>query len=341
MDLGADLCGVEERWATTLDVSEGLVLTGGCVAVCVCWLARRAVCVMQEKIKVSADEPANMSSLQELHEKLQEVEKEMKEHTDKYSLLVKQRTELDEHLQVLNKASQWFGQVNRAGIEFPASTAEEGRNEMSMLLEDGGEGAGSGAKRLSMLGHLAGCIPTANLNDFRMTLFRATRGNMHLQHQPVDRRDLSGDTDELKSVFIVYFSGERSRQKIAKICDSYAATTYAVSDSATLRDREEQGVKERLRDLEIVIRSTGDYRKNKLRSIAGSILLWEAHVMREKVCVCVCVCVCVTRMSKAEIEIAVDLEGCRGWSLQCVKCGHSLSNVVCVPTRLVFCPPPY
>jgi hypothetical protein len=60
---------------------------------------------------------------------------------------------------------------------------------------------------------------------------------MPLQHQFVDRRDLSGDTEDLKSVFIVYFSGERSRQKIAKICDSYAATTYSVPESATLRDR--------------------------------------------------------------------------------------------------------
>jgi V-type H+-transporting ATPase subunit a len=31
-----------------------------------------------------------------------------------------------------------------------------------------------------------------------------------------------------------------------------------------------------------VIRSTGEYRKNKLRGIAGSMLLWEAHVVREK-----------------------------------------------------------
>ena len=46
--------------------------------------------------------------------------------------------------------------------------------------------------------------------------------------------------------------------------------------------RELQGVQERLGDLETVIRSTGEYRKNKLRGIAGSILLWEAHVMREK-----------------------------------------------------------
>ena len=43
-----------------------------------------------------------------------------------------------------------------------------------------------------------------------------------------------------------------------------------------------QVLKERLRDLEIVIRSTSDYRRNKLRSIAGSVDVWDSHVQREK-----------------------------------------------------------
>ena len=193
---------------------------------------------MQEKIKTSADEPSNMRPLQELHEKLQEVEKEMKEHTEKYTQLTRQRTELEENGHVLTKASKWFGQANRAGIDFTAPTSDgEGRNEMATLLEDGGEAGGR--KQLSMLGHIAGCIPSENISDFELTLFRATRGNMHLQYEELDKRDL-GDGLVLKSVFIVYFSGERSRQKIEKICDSYGATKYKVQESAALRENEEQ-----------------------------------------------------------------------------------------------------
>ena len=33
-----------------------------------------------------------------------------------------------------------------------------------------------------------------------------------------------------KSVFIVFFSGERSKTKIEKICDSYGATKYALPE---------------------------------------------------------------------------------------------------------------
>jgi hypothetical protein len=36
-----------------------------------------------------------------------------------------------------------------------------------------------------MLGHIAGCIPFANLKDFALTLFRATRGNMLLKHEEI------------------------------------------------------------------------------------------------------------------------------------------------------------
>jgi vacuolar-type H+-ATPase subunit I/STV1 len=235
----------------------------------------------QEKIKTFALESSNMNSLQELHERLQGLEGEMKEHTDKYTQLVKQRTELEENLHVLNKASKWFGQANRSGVDFTAPSSEDGRTEMATLLEDGGEAGGAGRKQLSMLGHITGCIPTANIGDFKMTLFRATRGNMHLQHEELDSRDLP-DGSELKSVFIVYYSGERSKQKIDKICDSYGATKYMVQESASLRDRDESDLKDRLKDLEIVIRSTKDYRYTKLKSIANAIDLWESHVQREK-----------------------------------------------------------
>jgi hypothetical protein len=89
---------------------------------------------------------------------------------------------------VLAKASRWIGVANRSGIDFTAPSSDDPRQEMATLMEDGGEGGRT--KQLSMLGHLAGCIPTANISDFKMTLFRATRGNMHLQHEEIDTRDL-------------------------------------------------------------------------------------------------------------------------------------------------------
>ena len=208
-----------------------------------------------EKIRTTTEEDAPREKVNsaELHEKLLELERELKEHTERYSQLSKQRNELEEHSAVLQKASTWFGQANRSGVDFTAPSQEEGRTEMATLLEEGGGGEGGGRRQLSMLGHIAGCIPTMNLGDFKMTLFRATRGNMHLQHEELDSRDLA-DGSELKSVFIIYYSGERSKQKVEKICDSYGATRYSMQESAALRETEGNELKERLLDLEVVIR---------------------------------------------------------------------------------------
>jgi len=132
-----------------------------------------------------------------------------------------------------------------------------------------------------MLGHIAGCIPTANMRDFTVTLFRATRGNLHLQHEELDTSENQSET-ELKSVFIVYFSGERSRTKIEKICDSFGATKYRLPEGTSAREKDVQDLCERLKDLEIVIRSTSEYKRNRLRAIANSFELWIEQVTREK-----------------------------------------------------------
>eukprot|EP00960_Hanusia_phi_P068571 766880-Hanusia_phi.AAC.2 len=94
----------------------------------------------KEKISTgdgSRHDVAPLTSLNELHERLQELEKEMKDHSDKYGQLVKQRTELEEHVQVLRHASKWFGQASRSGIAFTAPALDEdGRHEMSSLLDE-------------------------------------------------------------------------------------------------------------------------------------------------------------------------------------------------------------
>jgi len=226
-----------------------------------------------------------LSSLNELHDRLQELEKEMKEHSTSYKQLLAQRKELSEHLQVLRNASKWFGQANRSGVSFTAPTAGgdedvgRGAGEMSALLEEGEQSR----RPPSMLGHIAGCIPTHNVKDFAVTLFRATRGNMHLKHEELEEvKGMSGEENELKSVFIVYFSGERSRQKIDKICEAFAATKYSLPDTAAGQERTVQEVNERMKDLEIVVARTETYRRQKLSSVVEMVEEWEEQVEREK-----------------------------------------------------------
>lgn len=57
---------------------------------------------------------------------------------------------------------------------------------------------------------------------FERLLFRATRGNMFLRTSSVGlAMDPATGEKREKSVYVVFFAGERSRAKINKICDTF------------------------------------------------------------------------------------------------------------------------
>lgn len=68
------------------------------------------------------------------------------------------------------------------------------------------------------LGFIAGLISQEKLPAFERLLFRATRGNMFLRTAGVGKVSdpATGEVLE-KSVFVVFFSGERARAKISKV----------------------------------------------------------------------------------------------------------------------------
>ena len=105
---------------------------------------------------------------------------------------------------------------------------------------------GRGSARLSLtgesptrLGYVAGVIARAKLANFERVVFRATRGNMYLRHAEVSQRVRDPHTGELvyKSVFIIFFSGQRSMDKVMHICDSYGANRYNYPSQHAARQR--------------------------------------------------------------------------------------------------------
>lgn len=66
--------------------------------------------MMTEKIESVEARGTPVPNLQELHERLQDLEKEMRQHTASYTQLLKNRSELEENRIVLKSASQWFQQ---------------------------------------------------------------------------------------------------------------------------------------------------------------------------------------------------------------------------------------
>mmetsp|Transcript_73893 Transcript_73893/g.119927 ORF Transcript_73893/g.119927 Transcript_73893/m.119927 type:complete len:960 (+) Transcript_73893:95-2974(+) len=220
-------------------------------------------------------------SLHELHDKLLDLEKEMKEHGGAYLQLKKQNNELEEHDWVLMRGDGWFANAYKSGVSMVAPSRDgDGGTEMADM-----EG-GMGHRSQHMLGHIAGCVPYENFADMELTLFRATRGNMLLKKKDIDNGDGFYDPvkDEFvkKCVFVVFFSGERSRVKIDKICDSFGATKHMLPEDQEERAKLKSQINEKKEDLKKVLDVTQEFKLRKLGSVKDSVEDWYEYVIKEK-----------------------------------------------------------
>jgi V-type H+-transporting ATPase subunit a len=188
------------------------------------------------------------------------------------------RAGVQEHALVLKKGERWFAHAYQSGVMVSPSTGGDG-TEMTDL-----EGGFRGGAQ-SMLGHIAGCVPTTNIPEMELTLFRATRGNMMLKHTAIDTNFYDPKTPGegvKKSVFVVFFSGERSRQKIDKICESYGASKYTLPQDKEERSKLQSTVSEKKDDLKKVLDVTQEFQARKMSSVKDNIDDWYDYVMREK-----------------------------------------------------------
>lgn len=92
-----------------------------------------------------------------------------------------------------------------------------------------------GGDKVAKVGYVAGTIQQDKLNNFERLLFRATRGNMYLRQVPVGKVvDPSTGEEQSKHVFVVFFAGERSRQKVNKVSVYYQQSVFSTIDANTV-----------------------------------------------------------------------------------------------------------
>lgn len=216
----------------------------------------------------------------ELEAKLEELEAEMLEVNGNSERLARSYNELVELQLVLEKAGSFF---DRARVDAQA----EAMDRSYSVPEDMGapllESALPVENKTARLGFVAGLIPQDKINGFERLLFRATRGNMFLRRSAVGsvKDPASGEAVE-KAVFVVFYSGERARQKILKICEAYGANRYPFPEDPA-RQRQMHGeVTTRLRELHHTIETGDRHREGVLQQIAFNLDAWATQVRREK-----------------------------------------------------------
>ncbi|KNA09691.1 hypothetical protein SOVF_150640 [Spinacia oleracea] len=134
------------------------------------------------------------------------------------------------------------------------------------------------------LGFICGLVPREKSMAFERILFRATRGNVFLKQAVLEYPVVdpaSGHKVE-KNVFVIFYSGERAKSKIVKICDAFGANCYSFSDDPEKQQLMMKEVTARLTELKTTIDVGHVHRDNVLSTIGSQIEQWHHLVKKEK-----------------------------------------------------------
>ncbi|OMO75573.1 Vacuolar proton ATPase [Corchorus olitorius] len=221
----------------------------------------------------------------DLEVKLGELEAELIEMNANGEKLQRGYNELVEYKLVLEKAGEFFPSAQRSATaqqrEMESSQTGEESLETPLLREQ--ETSTDPSKQVK-LGFITGLVPRDKSMPFERILFRATRGNVFLKQVPVEDPvidPVSGEKME-KNVFVVFYSGERAKNKILKICEAFGANRYPFAEELGKQALMITEVSGRISELKTTIDAGSLHRDNLLRTIADQFEQWNLKVKKEK-----------------------------------------------------------
>ncbi|KAI3861598.1 hypothetical protein MKW98_000550 [Papaver atlanticum] len=223
--------------------------------------------------------------MDDLEIKLGELESELIEINGNSDKLQRAYSELVEYKLVLQKAGEFFYTARSSATaqqrEIEARQSGEGSLDSPLLLEQ--EMSADHTKQVK-LGFVSGLIPRDKLMAFERILFRATRGNVFIKQTTIEdpvTDPVSGEKVE-KNVFVVFYSGERAKAKIMKICDAFGANRYPFTEEMGKQAQMITEVSGRTSELKTTIDLGLMHRYNLLSSIGSQYEQWNLLVRKEK-----------------------------------------------------------
>ncbi|XP_057966146.1 V-type proton ATPase subunit a3 [Malania oleifera] len=221
----------------------------------------------------------------DLEVKLGELEAELVEMNANDEKLRRSYNELLEYKLVLEKAGEFFYSAQRSATaqqrEIESRVTGEESIDTPLLLEQ--EMSTDMSKQVK-LGFISGLVPREKSMAFERILFRATRGNVFLKQAVVEAPvidPVSGEKAE-KNVFVVFYSGERAKNKILKICEAFGANRYPFNEELSKQAQMISEVSGRLSELKTTIDVGLQHRVNLLQTIADQFDQWNLLARKEK-----------------------------------------------------------
>ncbi|KAL8160661.1 hypothetical protein V2J09_002198 [Rumex salicifolius] len=248
-------------------------------------MARRLRFFKEQIIQAGISLPANPlkrndQKVDDLEVKLAELEAELTEINANNGNLRRTYNELVEYKLVLLKAGEFFHSAQRSAAaqqrQIEHQQAQEESLDTPFLTEDSSKNV--------QLGFFTGLVPRDKSMPFERILFCATRGNVLLRQVVVDNPVIdpaSGDKME-KNVFVVFYSGEKAKNKILKICEACGANRYPFSEDLVKQTQMMREVSGRISELKITIDVGILHRGNLLQEIGDQYDPWNNLVRREK-----------------------------------------------------------
>ncbi|XP_072954101.1 V-type proton ATPase subunit a3-like [Typha angustifolia] len=228
--------------------------------------------------------PAHID-LDDLEIKLGDLEAELIEVNANSEKLQRTYNELLEYMLVLQKAGEFFYSAQSSATaqqrELEAQQTGDGSLESPLLPEQ--EMLMDPSKQVK-LGFVSGLVPKDKSLAFERILFRATRGNIFLRQVPIDdpvTDPVSGEK-VAKNVFVVFYSGERTKTKILKICEAFGANRYPFTEDVGKQIQMIEEASGKISELKSTIDVGLLYRDNILKNIAHQFEQWNHLARREK-----------------------------------------------------------
>ncbi|KAL9354363.1 hypothetical protein Peur_052333 [Populus x canadensis] len=221
----------------------------------------------------------------DLEVKLGEFEAELVEMNTNNEKLQRSYNELVEYKLVLNKAGGFFSSAFSSATAQQKEIESQQTGEESLdtpLLQDR-EISIESSKQVK-LGFITGLVSKEKSMPFERIIFRATRGNVYTRQAAVEEPvidPVSGEKVE-KNVFVVFYSGEKAKTKILRICEAFGANRYSFTEDFGKQVQMISEVSGRLAELRTAI-DAGLLQKSKLlQTIGDQFVQWNTLARKEK-----------------------------------------------------------
>jgi V-type H+-transporting ATPase subunit a len=222
--------------------------------------------------------------IDDLEIKLGEIEAELMEVNANNGKLQRTYNELVEYNFLLQKTGEFFDSAQRSATHQQSELMADQSGDYSLenpLLEQ--EMVTDPSKQVK-LGFLSGLVPKQKAMVFERILFRATRGNMLLRQESVDEYVTDPQSGEkvVKNSFVIFYSGERAKSKIMKICDAFGANRYPFPEDLAKQLHTIQEVSGQVSELKATIEIGLAHRDSILKNIASEFEQWNNLLKKEK-----------------------------------------------------------